>query len=146
MNRRYVIASGLATIALAGCSGNWGVKYSKAPAPSVTRRWRLSFVSVSVPDSLTVSEANTYAPDADIVWHGEDYGDRRSQVRAILSEGLTRGARGLRGDRPIILSARLVQFHAVTPIAIDKAPSAVHNIKYDLQVFDARTRKPEGHT
>lgn len=142
MNRRSVMAAGFAAILVSGCSGNWGVKYSDAPDPSETRTWRLSSVSVSVPDTLTVSDANTYAPDADIVWHGEDFGDRRAQVRAILKEGLTRGARGLKGRRPVILSARLVQFHAVTPIALDKAPAAVHNIKYELQVFDARTGKP----
>ena len=142
MDRRFVMAAGLATILLAGCSGNWGVKYSAAPDPSVTRGWRVSDVSVSVPDSLTVSEANTFAPDADIVWHGEDFGDRRAQVRSIVREGISRGARGLRGSRPVVLSVRVVQFHSVTPIALDKAPSAVHNIKYDLQVFDARPGKP----
>lgn len=129
-------------ITLAGCSGNWGVKYDDPPDPSVTRSWKLARVVVSVPDTLTVSEANTYAPNADIVWHGEEFGDRRAQVRAILTEGLTRGASGLRGNRPVILSARLVQFHGVTPLAIDQAPGAVHNIKFDLQVVDARTRAP----
>lgn len=136
------MATGLAAFLLAGCSGNWGVKYAEAPDSSMTRTWKLSSVSVSVPDSLTVSEANTYAPAADIVWHGEAFGDRRAQVKAIMQEGLTRGARGLRGSRPVVLSVRVVQFHAVTPIAVDKAPGAVHNIKYDLQVIDARTGTP----
>lgn len=142
MNRRFVLTSGLAFVALGACSGNWGVKYTDPPEPAETRSWKLSRVSVTVPDSLTVSEANTYAPDADIVWHGEEFGDRRAQVRAIVTEGLTRGARGLRGNRPVILAARVVQFHGVTPIAVDQAPGAVHNIKFDLQVFDARTGAP----
>lgn len=142
MNRRSVLASGFSALALAACSGDWGVKYSDSPDPVQARRWKLSRVNVIVPDSLTVSEDNTYAPNADIVWHGEDFGDRRAQVGAIIREGLTRGARGLRGSRPVILSARLIQFHGVTPIAVDSAPGAVHNIKYDLQVFDARTGKP----
>lgn len=147
MDRRFVMTSGLALFALVGCSGNWGVKYADPPQPSETRSWKLSRVRVTVPDSLTVSEANTFAPEADIVWHGEEFGDRRAQIRAIVSEGLTRGARGLRGTRPVSLSARVVKFHGVTPIAVDKAPGAVHNIKFDLQVFDARTGAPltQGH-
>jgi hypothetical protein len=142
MNRRSVLALGLSALALAACSGEWGVKYSGSPDPVQARGWKLSRVSVNVPDTLTVSEDNTYAPNADIVWHGEEFGDRRAQVGAILREGLRRGARGLRGSRPVVISARLIQFHGVTPIAVDSAPGAVHNIKYDLQVFDARTGKP----
>lgn len=141
MKRRSVVAAGLAFFLVSGCSGNWGVKYSEAPDKSVTRTWRLSSVSVTVPDNLTVSEANTFAPGADIVWHGEEYGDRRAQVRAILKEGITRGARGLRGSRPVVLAVRLVEFHSVTPIALDRAPGAVHNIKFDIQVVDARSGK-----
>lgn len=141
MDRRTVIASTLALVTLAGCSGTWGVKYENPPDPLVTREWKLSGVSVTVPDSLTVSEANTFAPDADIVWHGEEFGDRRAQVKAIVTEGLQRGAQGLKGRRAILLTARVVQFHAVTPIAIDRAPGAVHNIKIDVQVYDAVTGK-----
>ena len=142
MDRRIFIASGLSLLALAACTDNWGTKYRDPPDPSETRLWRLSSVAVTVPDSLTVSNANTFAPNADIVWHGEDFGDRRAQVKAIMTEGLTRGARGLRGRRPVVLAARVVRFHAVTPISVDQAPSAVHNIKFDLQVYDARTRAP----
>mgnify|MGYP001822440460 CR=1 FL=1 len=141
MSRRAVLALFMATV-LSGCSGNWGVKYSEAPDPAVARDWRLSHVSVVVPDDLSISEDNSYAPDADIVWHGEDYGDRRKQVDIILTEGLKKGGRGLRGRRPVVLAARLVQFHAVTPAAVSRAPGAVHNIKYDFQVFDARTGAP----
>lgn len=135
------MAAGLAALLVAGCSGNWGVKYHRAPDPSVARQWRLSRVDVTVPDSLTVSESNSFAPNADIVWHGEEFGDRRRQVSAILREGVTSGASRLRGSRPVTLSVRLRQFHSVTPIALDRAPGAVHNIRYDLQVFDARTGK-----
>lgn len=142
MNRRFVLACGLAITLLSGCAGDWGVKYADAPDPSVARGWRVSTVSVIVPDSLTVSEANTYAPNADIVWHGEAYGDRRAQVGAIVRDGLTRGVQGLGGSRAVTLKAQVIQFHAVTPIALDNAPSAVHNIKYILQVLDADSGRP----
>ena len=142
MNRRAVLAAGAAVVLLSGCFGSWGVSYSEAPETTVSRNWKLARVFIDIPEDLSVSESNSYAPDADIVWHGEERGDRRKQVGAILKQGLTRGSNGLNGDVPIVLAARLVQFHAVTPAAVSRAPGAVHNIKYDLQVFDARTGRP----
>ena len=137
MDRRNLMTGGLALFALAGCSGRWTVDYNEGLDPEMSRTWRLENVVVSVPSSLTVSNSNTLAPNADIVWHGEPFGDRRAQVAAILDEGITRGASGLRGSRPVTMSVRLLQFHAVTPAAVARAPSAVHNIKYAIQVLDA---------
>ena len=37
------------------------------------------------------------------------------------------------------MNVQLQEFHAVTPIARERAPSAVHNISYIIQVTDART-------
>lgn len=142
MNRRFLLVSGLAILAASGCSNNWGVKHADGPDPLVVRNWRLAAVQVTVPEELTVSEANVYAPNADIVWRGEDFGDRREQVKAILREGLAKGAAGLDGGIPVALSVRLVRFHAVTPAALRRAPSAVHNIKFDIQVFNQRTGMP----
>ena len=139
MNRRNVFTGGMALFVLAGCSGRWTVDYAEGLDPEVTRTWSLDSVGVSVPSSLTVSNSNTLAPNADIVWHGEPFGDRRAQVASILDEGITRGATGLRGTRPVAISARLSQFHAVTPAAVARAPSAVHNIKYAIQVLDANS-------
>lgn len=139
MDRRNILTGGLALFALAGCSGRWKVDYAEGLDPEVTRTWKLANVVASVPASLTVSNSNTYAPNADIVWHGEPFGDRRSQVAAIMDEGITRGASGLRGRRPVTIAARVLQFHAVTPAAVARAPAAVHNIKYAIQVSDATT-------
>ena len=139
MDRRNLITGGLALFALAGCSGRWKVDYAQGLDPEVTRTWKLASVVASVPASLTVSNSNTYAPNADIVWHGEPFGDRRSQVAAIMDEGITRGAAGLRGTRPVTITARVLQFHAVTPAAVARAPAAVHNIEYATQVLDEQT-------
>lgn len=138
MFRRSFLMSGAALV-LSACVGQWKVGYERGVSPSVSRNWRLSKVSVTVPTELTVSNSNTYAPEADIVWHGEPLGDRRAQVAAILREGLRRGGRSLRGSRRVTLSATLMQFHAVTPAAVARAPGAVHNIAFALQVLDART-------
>ncbi|NNE86482.1 MAG: hypothetical protein HKN27_00265 [Silicimonas sp.] len=139
MDRRNLMTGGLALFALAGCSGRWKVDYAEGLDPEVTRTWNLANVVASVPASLTVSNSNTYAPNADIVWHGEPFGDRRAQVAAIMDEGITRGAAGLRGARPVTITARVIQFHAVTPAAVARAPAAVHNIEYAAQVLDAET-------
>lgn len=121
-----------------GCSREWSTEYAPLQ-PDVAKAWRLSDVRVSVPDTLTTSEDNTLAPDYDVVWHGEPQGDRRAQVAAIMSEGIRRGATGLRGSIPVVLEAQVSQFHAVTPAAVATAPSAVHDIRYTIQVVDART-------
>lgn len=128
----------LALGVLAGCAGQWATDYDPVP-PEVARDWRLSAVRVSVPDTLTTSEDNTLAPDVDIVWHGDPPGDRRAQVRAIVAEGIRQGASGLRGRRPVVFEARVLQFHAVTPAAVAVSPGAVHDIRYAIRVVDART-------
>ncbi len=99
-------------------------------------------MQVQVPESLTVSNDNSYAPNADIVWHGEALGNRREQVSRILEEGIRKGGAGLTGSRDVAILVQLQEFHAVTPAAVAKAPGAVHNIAYRTQVFDARTGAP----
>ena len=140
LNRRNFLF--LAPLVLAACSGSWATDYETGYTADVSRKWNVREVIVTVPDDLTVSEANSFAPNADIVWHGEGFGDRRKQVAAIVKEGITQGARGLRGSRQVTFSVTLEEFHALTPIAISRAPSGVHNISYYIQVFDSRTLQP----
>lgn len=135
MDRRKIVAAA-AFAFLAGCSGQWNVDYDDGVEAGVSKSWHLHRVQVIIPDELTVSDANTYAPNADIVWHGDLSGDRREQVASILRDGLTKGASSLNGPRGIAISARLEHFHAVTPAAVARAPAAVHNIAYTIQVFD----------
>ena len=136
------IAGGLLVALLAGCSTSWEVDYDTGLSSDVTRNWRVADVVVVVPEELSVSNANTFAPNADIVWHGEPFGDRKAQVAAIVDEGITAGASELQGERPVTITARVNTFHAVTPAAVARAPSAVHNIQYVIAVFDARTAEP----
>jgi len=124
-------------LALGGCAETWGVSYDRPVSPALSRGWRLAGVAVSVPESLTVSEANVLMPNADIVWHGDPPGDRRAQVAAIVREGLTRGAAPLRGSRPVRIAVEVRAFHAVTPRAVAIAPQAVHHIALTVQVLSA---------
>ena len=124
---------------LAGCSGAWETSYKEPLDPAVTRNWTVRDVTVQLPADLTTTEENSYAPDADVVWHGEPFGDRKAQAAAIVDEGITQGARGLRGRQPVRLLVTLMEFHALSPKARAQAPSAVHNISYMIEVLDART-------
>lgn len=128
-----------AAVALAGCASDWTTDYEATVGPEVSRDWRVTDVQVQVPDSLTVSEVNSFAPDADIVWHGDPPGDRRSQVAEILKTGIEGGSSTLRGKRPVTIVAALQNFHGVTPMSVTRAPAAVHNIAYQIQVFDSET-------
>lgn len=141
MYRRKVLL-GASALLLSACSGNWKVSYKEGVSSDLSRDWTVTHVSVRVPESLTVSNEDSYAPDADIVWHGEPYGDRRAQVRAIVDEGITKGTEVLSGDRPVTLAVELRHFHSVTPTALANAPGAVHNIRYVLQVYDNETKRP----
>lgn len=138
MDRRTLLSVGAAAF-LAGCSGTWEVAYDKNLDPNVTRNWQLENVLVAVPPDLSVSNSNTFAPNADIVWHGEPFGDRRSQVAAILGEGIRAGTADLKGKRKVTIASTLIHFHAVTPASVGRAPAAVHNIAYEVQVLDSET-------
>lgn len=124
---------------LAACSGSWATSYDAPLDAEVTRDWAVRDVVVVLPDDLTTTEENSYAPEADVVWHGEPFGDRKAQAAAIVREGIRQGARGLRGRQAVNLMVTLAEFHALTPKARANAPSAVHNIAYFMQVVDART-------
>lgn len=141
MERRTLLLCGGASL-LSGCSGRWVVDYESGLSQSITKSWHVDEVLVVVPDALTVSNANTFAPDADIVWHGEPFGDRRAQVKKLMTEALNMAVEPLEGARGVVLAATVQQFHAVTPASVARAPGAVHNIAFHLQVWDAETREP----
>ncbi len=141
MDRRTFVLAGAGTF-LAGCSGQWNVDYDESVDPALSKSWHLHGVKVTIPETLTISNDNTYAPNADIVWHGDLGGDRREQVASILTEGLTRAAKPLKGPRGVQINAELEHFHAVTPAAVARSPAAVHNIAFVAQVIDDETGRP----
>jgi hypothetical protein len=94
-------------------------------------------VRVAVPQSLRVSEANTFLPMADIVWRGDPLGDRHAQIAAIFQTAgqsiLGRGA-----GRPVVAEIVVTRFHGVT----EKTRYTVggnHNMRFDLTLRDAAT-------
>ncbi len=95
-------------------------------------------VQVIVPETLKVSEANTYKPRADIVWRGDPFGNRYEQVAAIMRAAALRGVQGVQGDRAAVVVIEVARFHALT----EKARYTVggtHEIEFWLTVVDAET-------
>jgi len=132
---------GLSTLLLSACVGGSSFKTEYDPLPAnVTRAWRLAEVLVSVPKNLSVSEAKSLLPNADIVWREDPLGDRYAQVDAIMTDAIARGAQGLRGARPVIIDVTVTRFHALTFEAELRSQNwGVHNINFTAQVIDGRT-------
>ncbi|NJM83755.1 MAG: hypothetical protein HC844_16020 [Tabrizicola sp.] len=141
LSRRALLVSGFASLTLAtGCvgSGSYRTYYAEPIAPDVSRGWRVVDVRVAVPESLTVSEAATLVPRADIVWREDPAGDRRAQVATIMRAAIKRGASGLRGPRGVYLDVTMTRFHALTFEAETRLSNAgVHNIDFVATIVDA---------
>jgi hypothetical protein len=133
---------GLTATVLSACVGGGGTfktEYERLSA-EVSRTWRLAEVRIDVPRSLVVSEAKTLLPTADIVWREDPAGDRYAQVGKILEAAVLRGAQGLRGSRPVIISITVTRFHALTFEAeLRDQDWGVHNVDFIAQVLDARS-------
>ncbi|NNK77185.1 MAG: hypothetical protein HKP40_00595 [Litoreibacter sp.] len=100
--------------------------------------WTVSSVRIDVPAELTVSEADRYYPLSDIVWRGDPPGDRRQQVATLMQEAVIDGLVHLRGGQDVYMELAVTRFHSVTERA-RAAIGGVHNIEFNLSVFDAET-------
>lgn len=93
---------------------------------------------VVVPETLCVSERNSYKPIADIVWREDPIGDRHDQVKAIFEEGITRAVASFSGDLPVVLHIQVRRFHVVTE-RTRYTIGGVHEIDFWLGVTNGRT-------
>ncbi len=144
-NSRIIAALAVAgSLALAACGGTqWSTNYADVINPAVSKGWNVVRVEVTVPDTLTVSEDNAYAPNADIVWREDAFGNRHAQVDTIITNAAKRGASGLHGARRVKLLITVQQFHALSEKARALLNnSGVHDITFTAQVVDANTNAP----
>ena len=105
-----------------------------APAPS----FALAGYDVKIPSTLTVSEANSYRPKADIVWRGDTYGDRYQQVGAIFDNAIELGASNLDGALDVVVEIELTRFHALTE-KTRYSVGGIHAIEFVMTIRDAQT-------
>lgn len=140
--RQTILTAVCAGLLVAGCTTGepWKTSYQQVITAEQSARWRVSQIDVTVPRTLSVSEANSYAPTADIVWREDPLGDRYDQVDRIITEAARQGASKLRGGKPVVLKIEVHQFHALTEKTRRRLQNAgVHNIEFTAQVFDAAT-------
>jgi hypothetical protein len=140
LSRRAALL-GVSAVVLSACVGGASFKTDYDPVPaSTSAAWRLSDVRVSVPKTLTVSEAKSLLPNADIVWREDPLGDRHAQVATIIDTAVTRGAQGLRGSVPVIIDVSVTRFHALTFEAELRGQNwGVHNVDFTATIRDARS-------
>jgi len=93
-------------------------------------------VNVTVPETLTVSEANRFLPRGDIVWREDPIGNRYQQVKTIMTDALTQGVAGFDGERAVALDVVVTKFHALTEKA-RYTVGGVHAIQFHLTIRDA---------
>lgn len=98
----------------------------------------ISKVTVHVPRTLKVSEANRYLPQGDIVWREDPLGDRHAQVQAIVQNALEAGVRPLSGPVEAELDVEVLRFHALTQKA-RYTTGGVHSIAFTMVLRDAQT-------
>lgn len=99
---------------------------------------RVQNITVTVPRTLTVSEANRYLPAGDIVWRGDPIGDRYDQITTIFDAAMKQGTAELNGAVPVQLDIEVKRFHALTEKA-RYSTGGVHNINFVLTLRDPAT-------
>ena len=107
-------------------------------APQVARDYALHSIRFAVPADMSVSEANSYYPIADIVWRGDPLGNRGQQINDIFQTSITAAGEGLTGARAVTVDVELARFHSLTE-RTRYSVGGVHSIKFDLTIRDALT-------
>ncbi len=109
----------------------------------IVRSTSLSFnvqdLSISVPRSLRVSEANLFVPGGDIVWREDPIGDRHTQVATIFEAGLRKGLSGMtEGVVPVRVEIEVTRFHALSEKA-RYTVGANHAVQFKMRLVNPET-------
>lgn len=107
-------------------------------ATQALRSYTVTAVHTVVPETLRVSEANSYYPITDIVWRGDPLGDRHKQLEAIFDEAAARGAEKLQGAVPVVVDIELHRFHGVTE-RTRYTIGGIYTIVFTMTVRNAET-------
>jgi hypothetical protein len=109
------------------------------PAAAVSQApYQIAGVSILVPESLRVSEANVFYPIADIVWRGEPRGERHQQVKNIYAEAISRATAGMTSGRAVLVEVEVTRFHCLTE-KTRYTVGGTHALHFTLTLRDAAT-------
>lgn len=134
-----------AALAVSGCVGTTDVSRGIAfDAPPVVENfavqdWDVTAFEVTVPRTLTVSEANGIKPRSDIVWREDPAGDRHTQVDALMTAALAPAFEAVTGTIPVVVSIDVSRFHAQTQRVRYSALRSAHEIEFVMTVRHAET-------
>lgn len=137
MLRRTFLTTSITALA-AGCSGGMIGLGGGMPKPVMDRSYDIRNLQFSGAEGITVSEAESYYPQADVVWRGDPPGPRLPQIASMFEEAFDRNQSILNGTTPVDIRITLVRFHGVTDLT-RLTVGGVYNIIFDMTVIDART-------
>ncbi len=106
--------------------------------PQVLRDYTLHAIRFAVPADMTVSEANSYYPIADIVWRGDPMGNRSQQINDIFQTSIRAAGAELNGSIPVTVDVELVRFHSLTE-RTRFSVGGVYSIKFNLTIRNGLT-------
>lgn len=95
-------------------------------------------VVIKVPTSLRVSEADTWMPNADVVWHGEPRGNRLEQVNRIFSDAAKAGTGAFTSGLPVVAEVEVTRFHCLTEKTRNTI-GGIHALQFILTIRHAET-------
>jgi hypothetical protein len=104
----------------------------------ISSRYSVRNFTVNVPADLTVSEANLYYPIADIVWRGDPYGDRPTQIKAMFQNGYQQTAKRINGPQEVDVRIVLKRFHSLSE-KTRYTVGGMHSITFALTIKDVET-------
>lgn len=119
-------------------SENTGARVAKGQKLILHAQYDVQQVNVVVPQTLVVSEANSYRPRADIVWRGDPVGDRHQQIKAIFTDAMAQGTATMHNGPKVVLDIEVTRFHGVTE-KTRYSIGGMHNMRFVLTVRDAGT-------
>jgi hypothetical protein len=106
--------------------------------PQVVRDYSLHSIRFAVPADMTVSEANSFYPIADIVWRGDPMGNRPQQIDEIFQTSIRAAAQDMNGSIPVVVDIELLRFHSLTE-RTRFSVGGVNSIKFNMTIRNAET-------
>jgi len=135
LRRSFLTATTLALVS--ACSPDL-LRSGGTPKPVLQRSYDIRSLRFAVQPDLVVSEEESFYPQADIVWRGDERGPRVPQIASMFQTAFDRNQTVLTGNTPVDVGITLVRFHGVTD-RTRLSVGGIYNIEFDLTVFDART-------